>query len=244
MKFNDTSNTHDSLAHEINFLCDANNTTFPLADKARGLNIALQDLLGEIIMSDGGWQFDDTNFTDLPIGTGTLVEGQVSYSFASEYLSIEAIEVKDTNSLWRRLGSLDHLDLNGMSPEEYFGINSDGTIVKAFPTNYDVLGDTIFIYPAPSSSDLTLSSGLRIWFKRTIDLFTASDTIQEPPIPSTYHGLLAYMVSLPYCMKFKKDRVALYKDQIKELRKALMDFYGRREKYKKPKFIPRTKNYR
>jgi len=60
-----------------------------------------------IITADGTWQYDDTNYTDLPIGTGTLVEAQQSYSFASEYLEIEIVKVKDIDGNWRTLDLVD-----------------------------------------------------------------------------------------------------------------------------------------
>src|SRR3990167_8297031 len=101
------------IVEEIDRLCDSDDTSYPRADKTSRVNNGLETVIGWIITADGTWNFDDTNFTDHPRGTGTLVEGQEDYSFASEYLDIEAIEILDTASpaQYRRIKPLSHQDL-------------------------------------------------------------------------------------------------------------------------------------
>ena len=209
---------------------DADITSFPLARATREINASLEELVGDIINADGTWEYDDTNYTDLPRGTGLLIEGQEQYSFAAEYLQVTAIEILDTNSIYRRIKPLDHKELNGLSPREYFGM-SGGNPVKGFPEYFDILGDSIFLYPAPAAaSNVTLTAGLRVWFKRTADLFTTSDTSQAPGLPSTHHVLLAYMAAIPYAMSYKKDRVGWLEKKVVEMKKTLLAHYGMREK--------------
>ena len=227
MKFNDTGNTHDSMVHQINFLCTSDNTAFPLADKAMNLNIAVESLVGKIIQIDGAWEFDDPNQTDYPRGTATLVEGQELYSFSSEYLIIKKLEIKDNNGLWREIKPLDENQL-GMSTEEYFGQDASGNPTKNIPDFYAKVGRHIRLFPAPSSSNVTLASGLRVTFQRTIDLITASDTTQQPALQSPFHGLLCYMVSIPYCEIYQPSRVARYERKIIEGTKDCLDFYAHR----------------
>ena len=176
------------------------------------------------------WQYDDTNLTDLPRGTGTLVEGQQTYSFASEYLEVTMIEIKDVNGNWRRSKQIDHSDFADISLDEYFGVDSSGNPQKGFPYYYDILGDTIFLYYAPTSTQVTLASGLRVTFKRTADLFTTADTTQSPGLPSTHHVLLAYMAAQPYNMIYHPDRVPLVEKKINEMRVSLLAHYSRRNK--------------
>lgn len=215
----------------IDFLADSDDTSFPVARKVHLINAGLEELVGEIISADGRWQYDDTNYTDLPVGTGTLIEGQQTYSFASEYLDITMIEIlnKDGNR-YEKILPLDHTELGDQSPEQYFGTESNGDPKKGVVNYYDKVGDTIYLYFAPSATYNTLAAGMRIWFKRTVDLFTASDTTQEPGLPSSYHSILSYMAAIPYCMKYKKDRVPLYEKKVMEMKKNLLKFYARREK--------------
>src|SRR3990167_5795028 len=137
MRLYDTTLPHRSLIHEIWDLCDADITSYPLRIVLRRINAAMEELVGKIIVSDGRWQYDDTNYTDHPRGKGTLVEGQEDYAFASEYLQIEAIDVLRTNSEYQRIPSIDHKELGDLSPAEYFGVDSSGNPNKGFPQFFD-----------------------------------------------------------------------------------------------------------
>lgn len=226
----DAHATNQDIVSFIDDLCDTTNTSYTLEAKVRAINTGYEELVGRIIVADGTWQFDDTNYTDLPKGTGLLVEAQENYSFSSDYLSIEAIEILDTNNLYRRIKPLDHKELGGKSPREFFGATSSGGPAIGFPRYFDQVGDTITLYPAPTSTEVTLSAGLQVWFKRTVDLFTTSDTTQAPAFPSSYHSILAYIGAMPYCMKYKQERVGLYQKKIDEMTRDLLAFYGLREK--------------
>ncbi len=209
MQVYNTGSTENSLIHEAWDLVDADITSYPLARVFRRFNFALEKLVGIAINTDGVFEYDDTNYTNLPVGTGTLVEGQESYSFSSEYLKIKRVKVKDTDLQWRLLTQIDQSDLQaqGLTIEEYFGLDSSGNAKKGFPTYYDILGDTIRLYPAPTSTSVTLAAGLKIDFVRTADLFTVADTTQEPGLPSMFHYLLPTWAALKYAQSYKKDRV-------------------------------------
>lgn len=224
MQFNSHATNLD-IVSEIDSLCDSDSTSYPIAAKTRRVNAAYEELIGEIINADGTWQYDDTNHTDLPVGTATLGEAKESYSFASEYLQIEQVKVLNVNGDWMIVKPFDPRDLEttGIAVEEYFG-------ATGLPEYYDILGDTIRLYPAPTETSVTLSAGLKVHFKRTADLFTTTDTTQQPGLPSTHHILLSYMASIPYCMSYKKDRVPWLAKKTDDMKKTLLAHYGQREK--------------
>lgn len=233
------------LTSEIDLLCDSNSTSYPLADKVRRINYSLEELISEIINADGTWQYDDTNYTDLPVGTGSLVEGQESYSFAAEYLQIEAIEILSQDGLrFSRIKALDLNDLHGIGPDDFFGTDESGNPNKGFPEFYDIHGDTFRLYPAPTSDNVTLTSGLKVWFKRTADLFTTSDTTQEPGLPSTHHVLLAYMAAIPYCQTYKPNRVPLFEKKVDAMKKTLLKHYSLRERDRRKIIRPKSISFR
>ena len=226
----DASETNgEDLVSFINFLCDSNATSYPIADKVRNSNAALKELVAEIITADGNWQFQDTNIANLSEGTITLIASQADYSFNEEFLAVEQISIKDVNGNWRVLKHLDPREFKDVAIEEYFA-------ATGLPTYYDVIGDTIFLYPAPIAANVTLAAGLKVRFKEDIDIFTTSDTTQEPGIPSTHHSLVAYMASIPYCLKYKQDRVALYEKKVMDMKKTLIDIYVNRNKDDRPQF--------
>jgi hypothetical protein len=239
MQFYDATNK-SGICQKIDFLCSTNDTQFPRLQKTREVNNALEALIGEVINADGTWQWDDTNHTDLPIGTGDLVDGQSSYTFASEYLDIENIKVRDANGNWNILTPIDQSQTD--VPLEDF-LTDNG-----LPFYYDKLGDTINLYPAPAAADVYASANIKVQFKRTAALFayastTAADT-QEPGLASPYHELLAYKAAIPYCMAYKKDRVVMYEEKVKQMTKQLIAFYGRREKDKRKVMTMEPINFR
>ena len=215
--------TISDINAEARSLCDADTTSYTAADLLRRVNTGLETLVGKIINADGTWEYDDTNYTDLPVGTGTLVEAQESYSFSSEYLQVQAIKVLDNNSNWNIVQNIDQFnDISGIAIEEYFS-------ATGLPLYYDILGDTIRLYPAPTSTAVTLAGGLKVHFKRTADLFTSAQVTtgtKEPGLPSPYHVLIAYFASIPYCMKFKKDRVAWLEKKWDEGIENMLKFFG------------------
>jgi len=233
MVYNDATDKL-GICQEIDALCDSDTTSYPVADKTRRVNDSLEQVVGWIINADGTWQFDDSNQTDQPRGKGTLVEGQEAYTFASDYLQIEAMDVLDLNSHYIRLKPLDQSELGGLSPDEYFGLESGGTPKLGFPKYYDLFTDDSFrLYPTPSATYCTLTNGLRVWFKRTAHLFTAADTTAVPGFASPYHIILCYMAALPYVLTYKKDRVPLFEAKIQQLKKEIIEHYSHREREKK-----------
>jgi len=226
MQFNDTTNKL-GICQEIDDLCDSDTNNYPVAAKTRRVNTALETLIAEIINADGTWQWDDTNHTTLPIGTGNLTAGQSSYSFADEFLDIEMVKIMDSDGTYQLIKPLDPKELGNVSLEQVYGTDT------GFPIYYDKQGDTIKLYPAPAAANVTLTAGIKVHFKRTASLFTAADTTKEPGIASPYHILLCYMAALPYVMAYKKDRVPLYEKKIVEMKADMIKFYSRREKDKR-----------
>jgi hypothetical protein len=226
--------TISDLNAEARSLCDADTTSYPAAALLRRINEAYEQVVGWLINADGTWQFDDTNNTDLPIGTQTLVAGQSAYTFNDKFLQLLEVQIKDDEGNFRIIQPIDQREYSDESPlEEDFETNG-------FPQYYDkVSDDTIKLYPAPATADCTLTNGLKIKFKRTAAIFTSDEVTTGTKVPgfaSPYHYILSYMAALPYCMSYKKDRVALYEKRVGELKAELIKLYSAREKDKRKGF--------
>lgn len=230
---------------ETRTLCDADSTSLPDAVLLRRVNAALETCVAKIVTADGTWQFDDTNYTTLPIATGNLVAGQVSYTFSSDFLELEEVDILDLGGIYRRITPFDPEE-TGMSFEEFTGTTTSAT-PNGFPQYYDKQGDSIRLSNAPQSTNCTLTNGIKIRFKRTGDVFTAGQVTtgtKEPGIASPYHMLICYMMAVPYCMSYKKDRVPLYEKKIDEMTRDMLKFYAHREQDKRKVITMSQINYR
>ena len=74
--------TIEDIIAEARDLVDATSTSYPDAKILRRLQPIEEEIVSKIINADGTWQFDDSNNTDLPVGTATLTAGTALYSFA------------------------------------------------------------------------------------------------------------------------------------------------------------------
>jgi hypothetical protein len=214
----------------INYLCDTSDTQFTAANKLILFNSSYERVAGWLINADGTAQFDDTNYSNFPVGTYTMVAGQGKYSFNDKFLQFQDAQVKDAGGSFNIIKPIDQSEFGDIPLREAF--KTDG-----LPIYYDKLSDdTIELFPAPSAGACTLISGLRIYFKRTASIFSSSDWSTGTSVPgfaSPYHEILAYMVAVVYCQKHKKDRVPLYEKRIDSIKKELIDAYSAREKDKR-----------
>lgn len=213
------------IVDEIDDLCDSDILAYPLAKKLRRANSAMEELAALCMNADGTWQFDDTNYTTLPIGLGNLIAGQSLYQFANEFLEIELVQIKDQNGFWHIIRPVDQEERKGYSLD-----NFDAGGITGFPYMYDKEGQNIILYPAPNASFVTLIGGLKVKFKRTAFLFVLTDTTVQPGFPSPYHPLIAKMTSLPFCKTYKPDRVPQLQADIQEGKVDLVKFFANRQR--------------
>lgn len=217
-QFSDTTNKN-GLIQNIESLCNlgdggiSGNTT--LMAKITGLiNTANQDVAIALMQADKRWQYDDFNNTDLPRAAATLVAGQRDYTLpaasssgnAATLLGIEKIVVLDANSTPQervlKLTNREDAELN----------NRHAT--SALPIWYKLVGNSVKIWPAADSgANVTLASGLIIYFKRTPVAFTVSTTSTQPGFMGPFHDVLEYMVAgkymLPVSRKLAENYIAL-----------------------------------
>ena len=220
--------TIENLNLEARALCDADATSYPAAILLRRINEAYEQVVGWLINADGTWQFDDTNYSDLPIGTQTLVASQSAYTFNDKFLQMLEVQVKDSDGNWHILTPIDQREYSDSQPlDEAFD-------TAGLPIYYDkVADDTIKLFPAPSAASCTLASGLKIKFKRTASVYTSAEVTTGTKVPgfaSPYHYILSYMAAIPYCITYKKDRVALYENKVYQLKQELTKLYSLRQK--------------
>lgn len=232
MVFSDSSGG-GGIVQEIDFLVNSDTNTYPIADKTRNINRAMDKVVSLIFGSDGVWDWDDSNQTDLPIATTSLVSGQVDYSFAVSHLKIARVLAKDGGGQWRILQPFDITEDIGKL--YLLGQPSSGT-----PIGYDKKANSIFLYPTP---DYNSSGGLKIYFQRPSTYFTTADTTKEPGFASIYHRYLSYSAAYDYAVAMGLAKAPQLRQEMSIMEKELQEFYGKRNRDDRTGIRVKNRNY-
>jgi hypothetical protein len=163
-------------------------TTF-LADFTNYCNRASRVIWHSIFMAYGGWQYDDSNQTDLPASTATLTASQTSYALPSGNLTIRGIEVKDTSGIWTQL-----IPLTEEQIRQYQAMGEFNKTAGS-PRYYQLVGQTVRIFPA---SNYTQASSFKVFYDRGSVAFLTTDTTKTPGFAGEYHDLVPLMASYEY----------------------------------------------
>lgn len=231
------SNIVDIFA-EARSLVSATDKSYPDADLLRRVNDGYEETIGFVLSCDGRWQFDDSRYTDFPIGVTNLVDGQQDYAFDPSQLQIERVEIQLLSGIWQKLRSIDMTKIRG-AVSEY--MKTPGQ-----PTQYDKFSNSIFLYCPPSMANVTLAGGLRVYFKRTASLFQVSeigDTTKSPGF-AIRHLILARKAALPYAMIYKPARVNAILSAIAADEAALRTHYTTRSKDEKDQMTIKRRRFK
>ena len=215
---------YQDLQADVDFLVDTNSVIYTVADKTRNFNLALDELSGVIIGCDGTWQWDDSNYTDLPIGVTSIVNNQQDYSFADEHLTIEALEIKDASGNWTRLKPI---NLYPEFNEALRGSITSFMSTPGMPEYYDKVGDSVFLYPIPN---YTQAESLKAFFQRKADPFTTADTTKEPGFAKHLHRYLSISVAYDWAVAKSHPKMNFLLNEKERYKKMIMDFYTKRIK--------------
>lgn len=232
MEFNNTANTALGICQDIDFLCGTTTASYPLADKVRNINQAYSDVNRLIWECCDTWQYDDTERTDLPIAKTSLLDEQQDYSVPTTAQRIFRIEVLDSAGNWQKLQPLDYKDVGGFALPEYME-------TAGMPLYYDLVANSIFLYPKPAAENCTLTNGLAVYFSRDISLFTTASTTGSPGFAAPFHRIL----SLQAAIDFEKDpdQRKIFVAEKTQLIEGLKRFYSTRSVEKRAEITPSNK---
>jgi hypothetical protein len=178
--------TTDQFRTKIREVTGTNTNDYSDASLIRDLNSELSMIQIGILRDRGVLEFDDTNYSDVPIGTFTVS--------ASGFCKI--IEDGDSNKILT-IHKVAYLvgDKYVDVPRRQLGEGEQEPLVssdtKTVPTEYYEVGSSI-VFPGISGGTA------KVWFDREMDFLTTSDTTKVPGIPSAYHNLAAYRTALNY----------------------------------------------
>ena len=223
LPFNDATNK-TGLCQEVDSICGSDTTKYPLVDKARRANMAMSKFVEIALANDTRWQFDDTNNTDLPIGTTNLIAGQNDYSFDNSFLKILKVQCKNEQGDYIDLIPLDVSEV-GTPLETLFAESGQ-------PVYYDKYAGSVILYPSPSTS---VTNGLKVYYQRDATVFLSTDTTKYPGIPSIFHEYIALCMAEPQLLKNVIDvnsqrKYNNYVSKIEKFEQKIADFYQKRDK--------------
>lgn len=212
-------------------------SSYPLASKTRDINNAYANYFLIGAQTEGRWQLDDTNHSKYPIITTALTANQQDYTFTTDeqgnqILDIYRVEIVDSTGLAIELSPIDQFDIKGQALTEFM---KDA----ATPTYYDKTANGIILYPTPNYSSAT---GLKIYYNRTPEYFTVSDTTKLPGIPDMFHEYLALRPSYQYCLRKGLPQTPNLKQDMMIMEEGIKDYYKSRSKdeVKRMSPAPRT----
>lgn len=223
MRFNDATNKEQSLYHDALFWVGAKELSFDITEFTRSANFALDAVLRKIYRTDGRFQYDDRNNTDLPIATTDLVAGEDHIPLEDKHLKIERFRIKDKQGNWKTLKPIDRREASDDQ------LNETGE-----PEYYDKLGNNAFLIPAP---DYSVEGGAELQFQRGSNYFTVSDTTKEPGFPSLFHRYISLFPARDHVLANTiPNKLQAIDVEIQRLDKELLEFFADRDRDDKPRF--------
>lgn len=226
--------TFTEILTEARRLVKADSTSYPTAEITESANRACDRTVSLIRESEGRWQWDDTNNTDLPIATADLTDGQQDYSLDPTHYEMERVEVKDETGAWTKVQPIDQADL-------YDQAMSDFLTTEGVPQYYDKIGRSILLYPTPS---YTQADSLKVWYKRGPAYFTAGDTTKTPGFNGLFHRLVPLSCAYDYAFINQLSVATDLQNAVALMEQDLTNHYARRDRDDRVRLRPRVGNYR
>ena len=231
-----------NLIKKIHFEGDSDGTSYPMTNDTDigiiNLNSAIEEVVGEI-QQVSDIPFDDINFGNIAEGTITLTEGTSKYTITDRFRHILEVKVKDTSGYYSIV--------EPVSQEEDDSIVETDEALTGIPDRYRMVGQTIFLRPAPTATAVTLTAGFLFKYTRTSYQITTADVTAGTlviGIDPIYHSLVAKKTALPYCKNYKKDRVSQLERDIEIGMAKLINDYSSRLKNKHHRIITKQRAFK
>ena len=244
MNYLNNTNTENSIYHYATYLLGksvTDSTSLPVEAFCRSANAYYRKAAYFIWRNTAGWEFDDSNYSDLPFGTTTLVNGRDDYTIPTNALSIERVEVLDSEGKYSVIKRIDKSDVTEEALDEHYSTNG-------MPREYDLVGNSIILYPTPATGYVTMASGLKVYVSRDISAPTpvsyTAGIAQEPGFQVIFHPYIAYGVAYDYGVSnnYTQEKMALLKITLQEYEAQLSDYYAKRDRDNPVKIKPKTRS--
>jgi len=239
MQFNNPSSPATSLYHDTLSLCgilSTDTTTLPVVDFTRSANEALKETNQLIWQSTGEWEFDDSNYATLPSAKRDMTASVNNYLIPSYAQKIDRLQVLDNAGDWHKVTPFD----KGMTKEALEELYT----TTGLPEYYDIVGESLVLYPTPDATTCTLTQGLELFFSREMDEFLITDTTKEPGFNSDFHRMISLKAALDWAMPKGLSIISSLQNQISNMKDNIAKFYGSRDRDLKVKIVPPLRSFK
>lgn len=241
MQYNSHANS-DDIVSDIKYLLTGSATgsiDYEANDILRNVNRWYDDTTSVVMLANDGWQFDDQNYTNLPIGTAPLVAGQSDYEVTgATFMNVMEVSVKDSAGNYKKLQPIDRRKTSQSILDKFE--NSD----SGMPTHYDLLGNSIILGPSPSADNVTLLKGLQVIFQRIPSYFSSGDTTKSPGFAPLFHRRLSIGASIDYCIANGLDsKKATLEGELQKLDAKMIEFYSKRSNDTQPRMSIQNEDF-
>jgi len=235
MQFN-PANTNISMALKVDDLADTNATKYPLAQKARAFNTALDRAYSLIFSFTDTKNYDDRNYSTLPQGTYDITAGERNLTVfkdedGAEILKIHLVMAKDTLDNWYRLEEMDIRDRDAFEIAE-------GDEVGRIDA-YDWVGNSLVFDKSPEED---IAGGIKVFYMRNSTYFDADDTTKEPGLPAIYHMYPIYYAAWEYCSRKGLQRASAYEKKYLEMEQDMKKYFSSQTITKNTRIAPMANN--
>lgn len=218
-----------SIMEDINFLTNTDGTTTYLyADRLRNINIAVDDVFKRIIKAQNSWNIDDANYSVYPIATRTINSGVQEVTLPTDLMVIDRVQLKDKDGNWFDMEYVTNIEL---------------TTDYGKPTTYTVQYGSVFFDKLLRADEITLTGGIRVYYKRMPYQFTVSDASVSPGYDRPYHRILTYSAARDWFMAKQPEKVALFQSYLDREYTLLEDYYAGKIKEDKATIGRRAVSY-
>ena len=181
----------------------------------------------------GDWDFDDSKYTTLPIATTPLVNSQADYALPSTSRKIDRVEVKDSDGNYQLVSAIDKSEVTDEAMTEFE--ETDGV-----PEYYDIVGNSLYLYPAPDQTLVTTTSGLKLYCSRDIvafsSTFNATTNAISPGFNINFHRICSLGASYDWCVTKGLVKAPTLRAELGQLESEIKEFYGSRHRNFKTRF--------
>ena len=247
MKFINSTGKDDSLYHYTLYLLGksaTDTTSYASTDWVRSAKTYHRKAGYIAWRNSGAWDFDDSNYTTLPIATADLVAAQQDYALPSNAFDVQRAEVMASDGRYRLLNRMDKAEVKDEALSEYY--STDG-----LPKYYDLVGNSLMLYPAPAAANVTTTAGLKLYLSRDVTeptMTTGSGAFRDitttPGFQVSQHPYIAIGCAVDYGVSknYTAEKMANLRLALKEYEQGITDYFAERDRDYPTKFRPSVRS--